>query len=329
MTKTIDVTGICNGLVDIFTDISEQDFAPLGFERGTMRLVDSKEQKDLLERFAGASPEVCSGGSVANSMIVVAQLGGKSAICCRLADDQYGRFYRNECLELGIKVPVELAKTGATGTCVSLVTPDAERTMRTALGVCTELSANHIDDKVIRDSRWVFIEGYVFSNSDEGRGAISEVVKIAKESNTKVAVTCSDAWIVSGFGEHLQRVLESTSLIFANEEESSALAGSPDVVSAGRKLRERFPHVVLTAGARGAFIWWEGEELHVPAFSCEPRDLTGAGDAFAGAFLHGVNHGLSPYDAAHRANFLASKVIAQVGARLKGDIRGIWSAVKS
>jgi sugar/nucleoside kinase (ribokinase family) len=198
--------------------------------------------------------------------------------------------------------------------------------MRTALGVCTELSRTHIDEKVIRDSHWVFIEGYVFSNSDEGRGAISEVIKIAKESSTKVAVTCSDAWIVGGFGEHLRKALESTSLIFANEEESSALAGSTDVLSAGRKLKDRFPHVVLTAGARGAFIWWKGDEIHVPAFSCEPRDLTGAGDAFAGAFLHGVNHGLSPYDAAHRANFLASKVITQIGARLKGDVRGIWSA---
>jgi sugar/nucleoside kinase (ribokinase family) len=104
------------------------------------------------------------------------------------------------------------------------------------------------------------------------------------------------------------------------------LADASDVLSAGRKLKEKFPYVVLTAGHRGAFIWWHGEELQVPAFSCEPRDLTGAGDAFAGAFLHSINHGLSPYDAAHRANFLASKVISQVGARLRGDVRGLWDA---
>jgi sugar/nucleoside kinase (ribokinase family) len=322
--KSIDVTGICNGLVDIFADISENDFTPLGFEKGTMRLVDVEQQRALLERFAGRSPAVCSGGSVANSMIILAQLGGKGAICCRLADDEYGRFYRDECLGLGIKMPVALSSSGATGTVVSLVTPDAERTMRTALGVCTELSAAHVDPQIIRDSKWVFIEGYVFSNSDEGRGAISEVVKLARESDTKVAITCSDAWIVSGFGEHLTRALESASMLFANEEESAALAGTSDVLSAGRKLKDKFPHVVLTAGQRGAFIWWHGEELQVPAFSCEPRDLTGAGDAFAGAFLHGINHGLSPYDAAHRANFLASKVISQVGARLKGDVRGLW-----
>jgi sugar/nucleoside kinase (ribokinase family) len=324
--KSIDVTGICNGLVDIFADISHEDFQPLGYEKGTMRLVEVDEQRELLGRFAGQSPAMCSGGSVANSMIVVAQLGGKSAICCNLADDHYGRFYRDECLELGIEMPVELAKHGATGTVVSLITPDAERTMRTSLGVCRELAPVHIPRQVIKDSHWVFIEGYVFSNSDAGRDTVAEVVTIAKETGTRIALTCSDAWIVSGFGEHLHKALESTSLVFANEEESAALAGTGDVVSAGRKLKERFPYVVLTAGPRGAFIWWEGQELQVPAFTCEPRDLTGAGDTFAGAFLHGVNRGLSPYDAAHRANFLASKVISQVGARLRGDVRGLWDA---
>lgn len=325
--KKIDVTGICNGLVDIFADISHADFEPLGFEKGTMRLVGVDEQLDLLSRFASQSPAMCSGGSVANSMIVIAQLGGKSAICCNLADDDYGRFYRKECLDLGIQMPVELAKQGATGTVVSLVTPDAERTMRTSLGVCTELSPMHISPQVVSDSKWVFIEGYVFSNSDAGRAAISEVVSIAKRSDTKIALTCSDAWIVSGFGDPLRKALESTSLVFANEEESAALAGTSDVVAAGRKLKERFPYVVLTAGPRGAHIWWEGEELHVPAFACEPRDLTGAGDMFAGSFLYGINHGLSPSDAAHRANFLASKVITQVGARLKGDVRQLWGSV--
>jgi sugar/nucleoside kinase (ribokinase family) len=324
--KTIDVTGICNGLVDIFADISEADFEPLGFEKGTMRLVGIDEQRDLLNRFAGREPALCSGGSVANSMIVLAQLGGKSAICTSLADDEYGRFYRNECLELGIHMPVPLAERGATGTVVSLVTPDAERTMRTSLGVCVELGREHISSQVIKDSRWVFIEGYVFSNSDAGRDAISQVVELARGADTRIAVTCSDAWIVSGFGDHLRKVLESTSLVFANEEESAALSGATDVTAAGRKLKDRFPYVVLTAGSRGAYIWWEGEELHVPAFACEPRDLTGAGDMFAGSFLYGINHGLSPYDAAHRANFLASRVIGQVGARLKGDVRTLWSS---
>ncbi len=325
--KTIDVTAICNGLVDIFADVAHADFEPLGFEKGTMRLVSVDEQHDLLSRFAGKNPALCSGGSVANSLIVLAQLGGKGAMFTHLANDEYGRFYRDECLELGIQMPVPLAHCGATGTVVSLITPDAERTMRTSLGVCVDLRREHVAPQVVKDSRWVFIEGYLFSNSEACRDAISDAVEIARGAGTKIAVTCSDAWIVSNFGAHLRATLESASLIFANEEESAALAGTSDVVSAGRKLKERFPHVVLTAGPRGCHIWWEGEELHVPAFDCEPRDLTGAGDVFAGAFLYGINHSLSPYDAAHRANFLASRVISQVGARLKGDVRALWNSI--
>ncbi len=324
-TKTLDVVGLCNGIVDVFADISHEDFAPLSLEKGTMRLVTTDEQQSLLERFGGQRPVLCSGGSVANSMIALAQLGGRSAICTRLADDQFGRFYREECTQLGIKVPVPLSNDGATGTCVSLITPDAERTMRTALGVCTAIAPQHISADVVRESEWLFVEGYVFANSDDSRAAIATAIDMARHSGTKVAITCSDAWIVTGFGEHLQSALESTSLLFANEEESAALSGTSDVVSAGRKLQERFPYLALTAGPRGAFLWWEGQEIHVPAFACEPRDLTGAGDMFAGAFLYGISRGLSPYDAAHRACFLASKVISQVGARLKGDIKALWA----
>jgi sugar/nucleoside kinase (ribokinase family) len=323
--KTLDVTGVCNGIVDIFADVSHENFGRLNLEKGTMRLVSTDEQKSLLHTCGSESPVLCSGGSVANSMIAVAQLGGKSAICTNLADDQYGRFYRDECVQLGIKVPVPLVPTGSTGTCVSLITPDAERTMRTALGVCTEIAPHQIDTAVIHDSRWLFVEGYVFANSDDSRAAITRSVATALEADTKIAVTCSDAWIVTGFGEALSKTLEHASLVFANEEESMALAGAKDVVSAGNVLKSRFPYVVLTAGPRGAYLWWEGEHLHVPAFTCEPRDLTGAGDMFAGAFLYGFTHGLSPYDAAHRACFLASRVICQVGARLQGDVRSLWA----
>ena len=226
-----------------------------------------------------------------------------------------------------MKVPVPLSKDHTTGTCVVLLTPDAERTMRTALGASLGLAPQHVDPKIIADSQWLFIEGYVFSNSDVGREAIKESIRVASESNTKIAVTCSEPWVVNAFGEHLNAALEQTHLIFANEEESSALSGAKDVVESGRKLKDRFPHVVITAGARGAFIWWEGEELHVPAFPCEPRDLTGAGDTFAGSFLFGINKGLKPQDAAHRACFLARHVISQVGARLTGDVKALWGLV--
>jgi sugar/nucleoside kinase (ribokinase family) len=323
--KTIDVCGVCNGLVDIFADISERELIDLGYEKGTMRLVEVAEQRDLLDRVGSQNPVMRSGGSVANSLITVAQLGGAGALFCHLGDDEYGRFFRDECSNLGVRIPVPLAKGHSTGTCVALLTPDAERTMRTSLGASVSLAADHITGDVISASRWLFVEGYVFSNSDGGRAAISEAIKVARGADTKVAITCSEAWVVNAFGGPLQEALEHAHLVFANEEESSALSGSPDILTSGRKLKDRFPHVVLTAGPRGAYIWWEGEELHVPAFPCQPRDLTGAGDTFAGSFLYGITRGLTPSDAAHRAGYLARHVIEQVGARLTGDVKSMWN----
>lgn len=325
--KSIDVTGVCNGIVDVFADISEAELASLNYEKGTMRLVEASDQVSLLQGLGAKNPLMRSGGSVANSMITLAQLGGKGALCCHLGEDQYGRFYRDECVSLGMKVPVPLSKDHSTGTCVVLLTPDAERTMRTALGASLGLAPMHIDAQVIADSHWLFVEGYVFSNSDQGREAIKAAIGAAREGNTKIAITCSEPWVVNAFGEHLNAALDHTHLVFANEEEAGALAGATGVIESGRKLKDRFPHVVITAGPRGAYLWWEGEEIHVPGFPCEPRDLTGAGDTFAGAFLYGISAGLKPYDAAHRACFLARHVISQIGARLDGDVKGLWSSV--
>ena len=323
--KTLDVTGICNGLVDVFADIAHEDFAVLGFEKGSYGLVTTDEQRELLSKVGTRNPVLVSGGSVANSMIAIAQLGGKSAMLSNIADDEYGRFYRDECVNLGMEMPVPLSGDGVTGTVVSMISPDAERTMRTALGACVNLSPEQIDHHTINASKWLFVEGYVFANGDSGRMAVSEAVRIACECNTKIALTCSDAWVIGGFRQPLMETLKSSALIFANEEESMALSGLADVTSAGRALKNTIPYVVVTAGSRGAYIWWEGEEIHVPAVACEPRDLTGAGDMFAGAFLYGITHGLSPSDSAHRACFLASRVISQVGARLNGDVRNLWS----
>ena len=325
--KSYDVCGVCNALVDIFADISDQQFTQLNFEKGTMRLVDAADQTAILNELGATKNVMRSGGSVANSLIAVAQLGGKAAMTCNLADDEYGKFFRSECTEMGIHMPVPLAPSGATGTCISLITPDAERTMRTSLGVCVALGAEHVDPKAVAASSWLFVEGYVFSNSDAGRAAIQESVRVARESNTKIAVTCSEAWVVGGFSEPLWQTLNQAQLVFANEEEAAALAGCPEVLDAGKALSEKFPHVVLTAGPRGSFIWWEGEHFHVPAFPCEPRDLTGAGDMFAGAFLYGITNGYAPAEAAKRACLLAREVITQVGARLTGDVKALWASI--
>src|SRR6267154_1146448 len=247
--KSFNLCGLGNALVDIFLELDDAAFAALGFDRGTMRLVDHAEQTAVLERFCDRDPRLVSGGSVANSVIAASQLGGRGAFIGCVGDDRYGLFYKTEFDELDIDVGNPVIVGEPTGTCVSIVTPDAERTMRTCLAVSSHLAAKHVDAERIRDSEWLFVEGYVLANPDTGQGAVRDAV----------------------------------------------------------------PAAVVTAGPNGAFVRFGGQEAHVPAFPCEPKDLTGAGDMLAGAFLYGITHGVEPAIAVRAANFLAMKVITQIG----------------
>jgi sugar/nucleoside kinase (ribokinase family) len=322
--KEFKVCGLGNAVVDIFLEISEGEFTSLGFERGGMRLVDLGEQKALLDRYQKREPKLVSGGSVANSIIAFSQLGGQAAFIGCVGDDRYGLFYTREFEELGIDIGNPIIVNEATGTCICIVTPDAERTMRTCLAVSSHLSARHVDEQRIEKSEWLFIEGYVFANPETGQTAIREAVNMAKKHGTRIAITCSDAFVAQVFGDALHDALQHTDLFFCNEAEACAVARTATAEDAFAKLKGMFPSLVVTNGPHGAYIRHAGVEEHIPAFPTEPKDLTGAGDMFAGAFLYGITHGVSPEKAARAAGFLSHKVISQVGARLHHGTRQYW-----
>src|SRR5262245_49575153 len=322
--KEFQLCGLGNALVDIFLEISENEFASLNFERGSMRLVDVEEQKMLLDRYQKHEPKLASGGSVANSVIAFSQLGGQAAFIGCVGDDRYGLFYASEFEELGIDIGNPIIVNEATGTSVCIVTPDAERTMRTCLGVANHLSARHVDEARITKSDWLFIEGYVFANPNTGQTAIREAIRVAKQNSTKVAITCSDAFVVNVFGDALHEALKHTDLFFCNESEACAVAKAGTAEEAFRQLKGKIPSLVVTNGPHGAYIRHDGVETHVPAFPTDPKDLTGAGDMFAGSFLYGITHGVAPAKAARAAGFLCHKVISQVGARLHHGTRQSW-----
>ncbi len=326
--KPFQLCGLGNAIVDLFVEMNDQDFAECAFERGTMRLVDFAEQKKLLERFSASDPRLVSGGSVANSIIGFAQLGGRAAYIGCVGDDQYGLHYQNELSQFGVGLGHPVVVYQPTGTCCAIITPDAERTMRTCLGVASHLSGSHVkvDQRLIADSEMLFIEGYLFSNNEPGQEAVREAVAVAKANKTKIAVTCSDAFIVHVFGKALHETLASADIFFCNAAEACAAANATDSQEAFQKLKSMVPNCVVTDGPAGAYIRWNGEECHVPAFPCTPKDLTGAGDMFAGAFLYGVLNGYKPELAARGANFLAMQVITQLGARLDHSVRDGWNA---
>ena len=322
--KNLQLCGLGNAIVDIFVEINDEAFAALGFQRGGMQLVDINEQNLLLQRYQAAEPKLVSGGSVANSTIAFSQLGGEAGFMGCVGDDRYGLFYTSEFEELGIDIGNPIIVNETTGTCVCIITPDAERTMRTCLAVSSHLAAKHVDEQRIKNSEWLFIEGYVFANPATGQTAIREAIRLAKQHGTRIALTCSDAFILNVFGDAFHEALKQADLLFANETEACALTKTKTAEEAFRQLKGVVPSLVVTNGPHGVYIRHAGVEAHIPAFPCEPKDLTGAGDMLAGAFLYGITHKVAPDKAARAACFLAHQVITQIGARLHHGTKQYW-----
>jgi sugar/nucleoside kinase (ribokinase family) len=324
MPRDFQLCGLGNAIVDIFLEVSDADFAPLGYDRGTMRLVDHDEQHRLLTKFAAGQPRLVSGGSVANSVIGFSQLGGRAAYIGCIGDDRYGLHYQEEFRQLGIDFVNPPLVGETSGTSVIMVTPDAERTMRTNLAVAALLADRHVPAATIAASDWLYVEGYPLANPGTGQSAVRTALDAARQAGTKVALTCSDAFIPEVFGDAFFAALKQSDLLFANATEAQAVTKTGTVADAFAKLKDLVPNCVVTDGPHGSHVRYAGAECHVPAFPCQPKDLTGAGDMFAGGFLYGVITGLDPEAAARGANFLAMKVISQVGARLHHGVREFW-----
>ena len=329
MPREFDLIGLGNSLVDILLELTDAEFDRLAFEKGTMRLTEHDDQQTLLKAFGGHEPRLVSGGSVANSVIACSQLGGRGAFVGCVGDDRYGLHYTSEFAELDIDFANPPLVGETTGTCVSIITPDAERTMRTCLAVSSHLGARHVPADKVAAAEWLFVEGYIFANPATGQLAVREALRAAKAGGTKVALTCSDAFIPQVFGDAFRDALAQSDLLFCNAAEAIAVAGGTRAEEAFANLKAVVPNAVVTDGPNGAFVRYHGSECHVPAFACKPVDVTGAGDMFAGAFLYGITHGVAAEKAARAANFLAVKVITQIGARLHHGAKGFWNEILS
>jgi sugar/nucleoside kinase (ribokinase family) len=316
--KNILLTGIGNALVDLEYKVTEEELQSFGVDKGSMTLTDAERQLEMIKALGSRDAHRCSGGSAANTIIAFAQFGGSSAYTSILGADHYGEFYASEFNDMGIVLSADLVPGGTTGSCLVLITPDSERTLNTTLAVNQHFSRDHVREDIIQRSHWIYIEGYKLTD-DNGVEAVDVALHYAKKHDTRVAVSCSDGFIVDVFGDRLRDVLKRTDLVFANEREASALAKEEHADDAYLKLSSDFSHVVVTKGPSGSRVRWNGIEASVPAYAVDAVDATGAGDMYAGAFLYGVLHGHHPEHAARLASYASAQVVAQFGARLKAS----------
>jgi sugar/nucleoside kinase (ribokinase family) len=319
MNKKYNVFGIGNALVDYEIEITDSFLNENGVEKGLMTLVDEAHQATLVDAVSGKIKKRQSGGSAANSMIALAQFGGKGFYTCKVANDEDGTLYKKEMVELGLDTNLKELPIGTTGKCLVMVTPDAQRTMNTFLGITGDLSANELDEEALSQAEYIYIEGYLVS-SPTGIVAIQKAKELAKKHVVKIAYTFSDPAMVKFFNDQSKTAVgEGVDLLFANEEEAHLFTGATTEEAAFEGLKNFAKQLVMTRSEKGAWIWDGVNKIEIAGNSVKAIDTTGAGDMFAGAFLYGITNGLSATEAGDLASLASSKVVSQFGPRLANE----------
>ncbi len=327
MQKTTDLCGIGNSLVDIQVNVDDEFIEKLNLKKGEMKLSDTAEQEKILSMLKDREAIPSSGGSAANTIIAFKKFGGSASYMSLLGNDEFGKFYANEFEEIGIKLKAEHLEDDKTGTCLVLITPDSERTMCTNLAATGRFSPLNLDYELIGQAKWLYVEGYKFSAEPSTR-AIFDAVAYARENGTKVALTFSDAFITSLFKEQLTEVVKQSDLIFCNENEAMNFTGTDTIDEAFEKLATMVSNLAVTLGGKGSLVLYEGKKYHIPPYPVEAVDSTGAGDMYAAGFLYGIIKENNPLFAGHLGSYAASRIVSQLGARLKENHREIVNLIK-
>lgn len=318
MAKTYSIYGMGNALVDIVTEVDEGFFAQHQIEKGVMTLVDEERQTVLVSAIDLLNAEKQCGGSAANTVIGASQLGARCYYSCKVANDDMGRFYIADLVANGVdtNLNADSLDPGITGKCLVMTTSDAERTMNTFLGITATYSSDQIDDEALRDSEYLYIEGYLVTG-EASRQAMIEAKRIAEQSGVKTALTFSDPSMVKYFKEQMEEVVgDGVDLLFCNEEEAQLYTDTGSPEEAKEALKSKVRAFVMTLGPKGAIAFDGHEEHAIEPVPTKAVDTNGAGDLFAGAFLYGLTHGLSFPQAGRLASHLASAVVSKFGPRL-------------
>ncbi len=325
--KKFDVFGIGNALVDCVCLVSDSFLDDNNIEKGLMTIVDDKKQKSIIEKIKDTDPFIQSGGSVPNSIYTLSNLGGSGYLSFLISNDSYGNLYLNDIKKSGINTAEKkyFFGDGMTGSCLVLTTPDAERTMNTCLGASSNFSIKNINFDDLKLSRYLYIEGYLVT-SDVAIEAIKKSISFSIENDVKISLTFSDLSMVKYFREKFLNILNhKIDLLFCNQEEAKTFTGENDFKKCCEKMLEYSELVVITKGDKGSLIISNsGENIEIEPKNVTPLDTVGAGDTYAGAFLYGINNGLSLRKSGELASSLSSKVVTKLGPRLdKNVIDGI------
>lgn len=324
--KKYQVVGIGNAMVDILSHVEDDFLTTHGVEKGIMQLIDTDRAAELYG-VMGPAMEI-SGGSAANTIAGLAALGLKTAYVSKVKDDQLGGIFSHDIKAQGADFDTPLAlnnHAADTGRCMVLVTPDGERSMNTYLGVSEFLSPDDIDEGIMADAEWIYLEGYRFDGPGS-HAAFAKAITACKGAGGRVSLTLSDPFCVERHrGEFLEMIRADVDLLFCNEHEIMSLYQTDDLSVAMTLGAADVGILACTVGARGAYVVNGTDEVHAPAAEMHVEDVTGAGDLFAAGFLYGLTSGRDYLTCGRMGCVAAGEIIGHIGARPEADLMDLFA----
>lgn len=313
-----NVYGLGNALADIEFSITVDRLQALNIDKGVMTLIDVDRQHEILNQLSDLPTKLSCGGSAANTAIAISQFGGQCFYSCKIANDETGTVYLEDLIRNGVDSNLLLhdRPDGVTGKCLVFVTPDADRTMNTHLGISAEFSPEELVSEAIVKSQYLYVEGYLVT-SPTGKAAAIRACEIARESGVKTSLSLSDPNMAEFFKEGLLEMIGSgLDFIFANESEALKMAKTHVLAEAIDYLKTLSKGFAITRGASGSLIFDGQEMLEIPPVKVEAIDTVGAGDMYAGAFLYGITNGMSFMEAGNLASRASARIVTSFGPRL-------------
>lgn len=313
--RTFDVFGMGHALVDLEVEVDQAFLDGQDVEKGHRRLVTSPEKGSLHQALGDRPVHRCSGGSVANTVVGVAGLGGSGGFCGVVGDDSEGGFFREDLKHVNVPL-LSQAHVGETGTCTVMITHDAQRTMMTHLGVAADLGPEDVDPDAISRARYLLVEGYLLPHQTSLNASL-EAFSVAKETGVQVALAVSDPFVIRSCRDLLWELIEGpVDLLFLNELEGRILTGLDDPMDCAREIHRHSVDVALTVGPEGSILMSNGEGFRLDVVPVEAVDTTGAGDMYAAGLLYGLSRGWSWRQAGRLGSQVAAKLISAMGSRL-------------
>jgi sugar/nucleoside kinase (ribokinase family) len=318
-----DISALGNALVDTQYMVEHEFLESIGLEADSMTLASAEEHSPIINKLQQMGVESVSdcGGSATNSLVAASYYGSNCHHVCRVANDEDGKKYLDSLHKAGVK-HIGFSKEGSelpTGKCLIFVTPDAKRTMSSMLGISAYLGSKDIDFDAVDNSRIFYIEGYMVT-SEENFSAVTSVLRNINSDKTLKALSLSDAGIVHGFKDKFKEIESyGIDMIFCNDDEAVAFSGAENLEEAIEFYKKQSYMIAITKGAEGSIVIKEGEEIFSPAEKIIPIDTNGAGDMYAGSFMHAFLNGCDISECARFSNYASSKVVETFGPRLTSE----------